>query len=174
MMWMMVFVREQALATHPHLNSPEQSRRLLYASIRLMLSAQVYDVIDSTRSALETAKPVSAAAARVLPPLVSFGSEMRESAQILKTFLLRKLYRHPQVVQTMDQAKQVVRELFQVYHTAPQEMHGGFAARTHALLCHEGRDKNAAMRVVADYIAGMTDRFAAREHERLTGVRLLT
>jgi dGTPase len=94
---------------------------------------------------------------------------MRRQSTELKSFLFQHLYRHPQVTQTMDMAKRVVRELFDVYVTKPQEMQAGFASRTEA---QNGVD-SAPHRVVADYIAGMTDRFAAREHERLTGQRLL-
>lgn len=166
--------RQQALGMHPHLGAPEQLRRLLYESIRLMLSAQVYDVIETTQAALTAAKPDSSNAVRQMPPLVDFGAEMRGGAQILKSFLLRKLYRHPQVVQTMDQAKRVVRELFQAYSADPQEMHSGSAVRSGVSLATGEGGEPATMRVVADYIAGMTDRFAAKEHERLTGVKLLT
>lgn len=165
--------RLQALASHAHLADPSQARRLLYESIRLMLSAQVYDVIATTQAAVDAARPDRVEAVRALPPLVAFGPAMREGSLVLKAFLLRKLYRHPQVVHTMEQAKQVVRELFAAYSTAPEEMQGGFAARSSALRASDPQDPTASMRVVADYIAGMTDRFAAREHERLTGVKLL-
>ncbi len=72
----------------------------------------------------------------------------------------RALYRHPQVVQTTDLRRTVVAELFQAYRDAPEEMPADYAA---------GEDRP---RAVADYIAGMTDRFALREHQRLTGRRL--
>jgi dGTPase len=65
------------------------------------------------------------------------------------------------VVAMTGQARQVVRELFAAYLAQPAQMPADFAARAHR------------PRAVADYIAGMTDRFAAREHERLTGQRLL-
>jgi dGTPase len=71
--------------------------------------------------------------------------------------LFANLYRHPQVVQTTDRARQVVRELFATYCARPDQMRPEFAARA---------DRE---RAVADYIAGMTDRFALREHERLMG-----
>jgi dGTPase len=164
--------REQALAAHIHLAEPSQSRRLLYESIRLMLSAQVYDVIASTQAALNLAKPRCPDEARSMPPLIMFGNEMRDGSRVLKTFLMQKLYRHPQVVETMAQAKQVVRGLFDVYSSAPQEMQAGYATRASTSVVSEN-GKDAFMRVVADYIAGMTDRFAAREHERLIGGRLL-
>jgi dGTPase len=66
-----------------------------------------------------------------------------------------------QVMHIMGQAKQAVRELFEAYLAQPSEMRAEFAAR---------EDRH---RAVADYIAGMTDRFALREHERLTGRKLL-
>ena len=147
----------EAMAEHPQL----QGRRVLYETIRRMLSAQVYDVIDATGAALLAAGPASADAARGMAPLLRFSTPMRERSTALKTFLLRNLYRHPQVMQTMEQAKQVVRELFAAYLADPQQMQGGFAAQADT------------PRAVADYIAGMTDRFAAREHERLTGRKLL-
>ncbi len=138
-----------------------QGRRLLYESIRRMLSAQVYDVIDATRIGLEHEKPQSAQEARLAGPLVCFGEAMRAKSAALKHFLLHKLYRHPQVLGTMGQAKLVVRELFDAYLADPAQMPADFTARSDTA------------RAVSDYIAGMTDRFAAREHERLTGRQFL-
>lgn len=163
----------QALADHPHLADSGQARRLLYESVRLMLSAQVYDVIAATQLGLDSAGPTSVAAARTLMPLVVFSSDMREQSQVLKNFLLHQLYRHPQVTQNMARAQQVVRELFAAYCSAPQEMQAGFAARIQTSENSMQPMDAVPERVVADYIAGMTDRFAAREHERLTGLRLL-
>jgi dGTPase len=165
--------RQQALTAHTHLAEPTSARRLLYETIRLMLSNQVYDVIACTQQALDVAQPDSVDAVRGLGPLVAFGDEMREGTQVLKGFLLRKLYRHTQVEETMDLARQIVRELFDAYSQAPQQMQAGFAARTGTVQDLEGAQAHLGMRAVADYIAGMTDRFAAREHERLTGRRLL-
>ncbi len=162
----------QTLTEFPHLMDPDQGRRLLYETIRRMLSAQVYDVIAATSQALESAAPQSADAARHLPALVQFGGEMRVKSQALKRFLLSQLYRHPRVMQTTGQAQQVVRELFAVYLAQPQEMGAGFLARSAAMgSALDGATGRA--RVVADYIAGMTDRFAGREHERLTGLKRL-
>ncbi|HYD77741.1 deoxyguanosinetriphosphate triphosphohydrolase [Ramlibacter sp.] len=149
--------RREALAEHPHLHG----RRLLYESIRRMLSAQVYDVIDATAQALAAGGIDSANAARRAAPLVRFSAAMQAQSGALKQFLLHNLYRHPQVMATMDGARQVVRELFEAYVAEPARMGGGFDERP---------DRE---RAVADYIAGMTDRFAAHEHERLTGRRLL-
>jgi len=138
-----------------------RGRRLLYESIRRMLSAQVHDVIAATRAALDDTQPADADAVRQLPPLVCFSAAMRAQSRELKRFLRANLYRHPQVIAITGRAQQVVRDLFAAYFSAPDEMAPEFAARP------DGE------RAVADYIAGMTDRFAAREHERLTGHRLL-
>lgn len=135
-------------------------RRVLYESIRRMLSAQVYDVIDTTGAAIAAAVPPDADAARRAGPLVAFSAAMRAESNELKRFLFANLYRHPQVTDTTSQAQQVVRELFAAYLDRPAELRPSFAERP---------DRE---RAVADYIAGMTDRFALREHERLTGRRL--
>jgi dGTPase len=91
---------------------------------------------------------------------------MRHQSSLLKRFLYQNLYRHPQVVQTTGQAKQVVRDLFEFFMHDLQSLQAGFAARTQAL---QADDEAGRARVVADYIAGMTDRFATHEHQRLTG-----
>jgi dGTPase len=126
-----------------------------------MLSDQVYDVIDTTRANLKQHHPGSADEARLLGPMVAFGKDMAEQVKAMKSFLFKHLYRHPQVMETTSQAQKVVRDLFDAYLNSPQEMSSDFSAR------------QETPRAVADYIAGMTDRFAAKEHERLTGRRLL-
>ncbi|MFD1712023.1 deoxyguanosinetriphosphate triphosphohydrolase [Ottowia sp. GY511] len=139
-----------------------QGRRVLYEAIRRMLSAQVYDVIAATQAAIVAATPTDADAARRAGPLVRFGDAMRAQSAELKRFLFANLYRHPQVTDTTARGRQVVRELFAAYLAQPDELRPSFAQRF---------DRE---RAVADYIAGMTDRFALREHERLTGQRLLS
>ena len=150
---------QQALAEHPGLSA--KPRRLLYETIRRMLSDQVYDVIDTTRRAVAQAGIQSAAQARLAGPLVGFSADMKARTAELKKFLFARLYRHPQVMHTTGQAQQGVRELFAAYVDRPVEMREDFAVRADL------------HRSVADYIAGMTDRFALREHERLTGRKLL-
>src|SRR5574343_1895529 len=151
--------RQQSLAEHPQL--ADKPRRWLYESTRRMLSDQVYDVIDTTRAAIASAGVQTADEARRAGPLVRFSSDMHAQSAQLKKFLFASLYRHPQVTDRMGQAKQAVRELFDAYLAQSGEMRPEFA----------GRDDRH--RAVADYIAGMTDRFALREHERLTGKHLL-
>ena len=159
--------RWSAQREHPDLSAPSMQRRLLYEAIRRMLSAQVYDVIDTTKVALQEHAPAHPNEVRRLPVLVGFGGEMRERSTTLKRFLFKHLYRHPRVMETTGYAQEIVRDLFDAYMARPEEMKAAFTAR--AL---EG-DRYGRARVVADFIAGMTDRFAVREHERLTGRRLL-
>ncbi|MES2530498.1 MAG: deoxyguanosinetriphosphate triphosphohydrolase [Pseudomonadota bacterium] len=145
--------RREAVAEYPQL----AGRRMLYETIRRMLSAQVYDVIDATRAAIEAVAPRDPDAVRQAPPLVLFSDAMRQQSSALKRVLFRDLYRHPQVTQTTGRAQVVVRELFAAYLGDTREMPVSFAERVDT------------PRAVADYIAGMTDRYAMREHERLTG-----
>ncbi len=164
--------RQQTLSEFPHLQEPAQGRRLLYETIRRMLGAQVDDLIAASSSALARAAPQNVEAVRRLPALLQFGTEMRTKSGTLKSFLLHQLYRHPQVLHTTGQARQMVRALFAAYLAHPQEMADGFLARSLATRGVIDQDSSAA-RVVADYIAGMTDRFAGREYARLTGLTLL-
>ncbi|MDI9329812.1 MAG: deoxyguanosinetriphosphate triphosphohydrolase [Alphaproteobacteria bacterium] len=143
-------------AQYPHL----APRRWLYEAIRRMLSDQVYDVVAATQNALKLSGVSSADEARRVEPLVRFTDDMHRQSVGLKRFLFQHLYRHPQVQRMTDLAQQVVRELFAAYQAQPEEMRAEFAQR-------EDRP-----RAIADYIAGMTDRFAQKEHERLTGQRL--
>ena len=148
--------RDATLAEFPAL-ADQPGRRLLFDTIRRMLSAQVHDVIDATAAALAAAAPASADAARHSPRLLQHSPAMHAEGSALKRLLFSALYRHPQVMRTTEAARQVVGELFVAYVDVPHEMPPEHAARP---------DRH---RAVADYVAGMTDRFATREHRRLTG-----
>lgn len=146
-----------ALDAHPAL----AGKRLLFETIRRMLSAQVYDIIDATQAALTQAGSVDADAIRGADkPLVRFSADMRAQSSALKRFLFANLYRHPQVQSTRARAEQVLRDLFEAYIADAAQMPADFA------------DRLDRERACADYIAGMTDRFAIREHHRLTGKSL--
>ena len=151
--------RDAVLADHPTL-AAQPGRRLLFETLRRLLSAQIGDLIAHTTQALAEASPADANAARALSPLVGLSPALRERNGELKRFLFRQLYRHAQVVQSTNVARTVVSELFAAYTAQPAEMPADFA---------QAED---TPRAVADYIAGMTDRFALREHQRLTGQRL--
>lgn len=124
-------------------------KRLLYETIRRMLSAQVYDVIDTSGRLLGEHAPANATEARAAPALIAASASMQAEVTLVKAFLRERLYRHARVVATTEGAKQVIRDLFEAYRSRPTEL-----PERHA---------------IADYIAGMTDRFALREHERLFG-----
>ncbi|WP_353233685.1 deoxyguanosinetriphosphate triphosphohydrolase [Diaphorobacter ruginosibacter] len=159
--------RQQALKEFPHLRPQQEQRRLLNETIRRMLSDQVYDVIAATSQAIAEHAPRSVEDVRRSPAMVAFSCGMSAQSLELKQFLFRELYRHERVMHTMALAQQVVRELFRLYFEAPGEMPPAQAALAMA------GDEMKRARVVSDFIAGMTDRYAAREHERLTGRRLL-
>jgi dGTPase len=148
--------RNESLAEFPQLGG----RRLLFDTIRRMLSRQVDDLIDATRVELEAAAPASPQAVRALPPLVRFSAGIQAQSAQLKRFLHQSLYRHPKVVETTGRARQVVVDLYAAYSA-------DLASLPQAVARH-----SRPHRAIADYIAGMTDRFALREHQRLTGQTL--
>jgi dGTPase len=150
--------RAETLSEHPSLAS-SKGRRLLFETIRRMLSHQVADVIEATRAALESTAVAGPDDVRQAPALVRFGEETRAASLELKRFLFRALYRHPRVARTNEVARDVVQGLVARYLDDPREMAPEFA---------QAPDRP---RAVADYVAGMTDRFAIREYVRLTGHR---
>ncbi|MBA3597566.1 MAG: deoxyguanosinetriphosphate triphosphohydrolase [Methylibium sp.] len=138
---------------HPGLTG----RRLLYETLRRLLSVQVYDVIDASRVALATLAPADADAARLGPAMICFSPSMRQESAALKRFLFRCLYRHPQVLATTERAQGVVQELFEAFDADAAEWP------------QRGATGSDRYRALADHIAGMTDRYALREHRRMTG-----
>lgn len=143
----------EALAEHPAL----AGRRLLFETLRRLLSLLVHDLVATTDAAVQAHAPRDADAVRAAPPLAGYSAALRADFEQLKRFLFRALYRHPQVVESTERGRQVVAGLFHAYLAAPQEMPADYAGAADL------------PRAVADYIAGMTDRFAMREHQRLTG-----
>jgi dGTPase len=150
---------DEAVREHPRLPGLGR-RRLLSEVLRRLLSAQVHDLVGTTRARLARARPANAWQARQGAALVAFSPAMRANIIELKRFLFRALYRHEQVQSQTQRGKVVVQDLFEAYAQRPSEMPAEYGLRpdTH--------------RAVADYVAGMTDRFALREHERLTGQRV--
>lgn len=161
----------QASEAAPQLMHKVNQRRWLYETIRLMLSEQVYDVIRNVREVLANADLGGVQDVRMHPRIVSFGQEMKDQTKVMKAFLFANLYRHPQIIASREIAKNMLRTLFEVYSAEPTEMQAGFAAKAvEATRVIGGAEGQLVMcRIVSDYVAGMTDRFAAREHARLTG-----
>jgi dGTPase len=165
-------LREQALfgeqykvviARYPDLDD----RRLIYEIIRRMIDTLVTDLIENTRSELDRLKLRSIEDVRgQAAPVVRFSEQTFEQHTRLKQFLNHNLYRHEKVRLMTDKAKITVRELFDRYMRAPGQMAHEFAQK--AQLPDAGESRKA--RVVADYVAGMTDRFAIAEHDRLTSL----
>ena len=153
--------REQVLREHPHLQAGNQQRRLLAECLRRMLSAQISDLVQGTAGAVQSAAVLHVDSVRSQAgPLARMSDSLRDETAALKRFLFQALYRHPQVTAMTDRASQAVTELFAAYQSAPHEMP------------EEHHQRPDLQRAVADYIAGMTDRYALREHHRLTGRRL--
>ncbi len=134
-------------------------RRLVHETIRRMIDELVVDLVGESRRRIEAAAVASADEVRAAAPLAGFSEPVRSRAAQLKRFLHAALYRHPRIDRVMASARRVVRQLYSAYAADP------------ALLPDEHRVRVDVhgMRAVADYIAGMTDRFALREHARLTG-----
>jgi len=149
-------LRRAVQQDHPDL-AGRAGRREVFEVLRRMLSQQVHDLVQTTEAVLTAADPDDVDALRALPPLAKFSAAMAEDTALLGRFLFKALYRHPQVEGSTWRARQVVAELYAAYLAEPTEMPADFAD------CADGP------RAVADYIAGMTDRFALREHQRLTG-----
>jgi len=161
-----LFARWHAAARASHADDTgpgaraQPGRRVVFETLRRLLSALIADVVEATTTAVTAARPEDVEAVRHSRELVAFSLPQRSEVDALKRLLFEALYRHPQVTQTTALARQVVAELFGSYLARPQEMPADFAAA------------EDTARAVADYIAGMTDRFALREHHRLTGKRL--
>ena len=121
----------------------------------------VRDLIGETARRLQASGADDADAVRSLEaPVASFSDEMRNHDRALKHFLFERMYRHPRVNRMASKAHRVIRELFQLFLAEPQCLPAEWAAPPQA--SEAGR-----ARIVADYLAGMTDRFALDEHRRL-------
>jgi dGTPase len=159
-----LFARFHAAVTAQY---PETSaRRQLYETIRRMVDYLVSDVVVESRMNIAASGVQSIQAVRAQPrPLISLSDGVLEEHQELKRFLRARLYNHPKVREVMDQAGSTLKDLFDAYMDNPTRLpaeHQSLVARAES----EG-GKPARARVVADYVAGMTDRFAFLERSRL-------
>ena len=147
-----------------HQRYPElEDRRLIYEIIRRMIDAVVTDLIENTRRNIESAQPGSIEDVRKAgEAMVVLSDDIYEQHVSLKRFLNKHLYSDEKKLEMTHQAQAVVRELFDVYAADTSRMPAEFSSRA------EAQNGSGRARVVADYIAGMTDRFAFAEHERIT------
>jgi dGTPase len=139
-----------------------EDRRLIYEIIRRMINTVVTDLIDTTQQNIDAAKPGSIDDVRTAgKPLVGFSDEIYGQHTSLKRFLNRHLYRHEKKLAMTREVQAMVKDLFVKYLSDVSQMPTEFSAAA------AGQDEIVRARVVADYIAGMTDRYAIAEHERI-------
>ena len=138
-----------------------EERRLIHEAVRRLIDRMVRDLLAETRRRIGAAQPATVADIRALgQPIAAFSAAMNEHHRALKSFLFTRMYRHDKVTRMTTHAAEVVRALFARYRAEP------------ALLPEPWRDAAAGSdakqaRVIADYIAGMTDNYALDEHRRL-------
>jgi dGTPase len=136
--------------------------RLVHEAVRRLITLMIDDVLAETRRRAAAEKPESAADVRAMSrPLVSFSHDMALNEAALKRFLYERMYRHYKVNRMMIKARRVVADLFTLFLTEPNVMPTEWSRLT------KGAKQKETARVVCDYIAGMTDRFALQEHRRL-------
>tara|TARA_R110002124_G_C8972158_1_gene515263 strand:- start:8162 stop:9388 length:1227 start_codon:yes stop_codon:yes gene_type:complete len=136
---------------------------------RRLITIMVEDVIGETQHRLRTFQPASADAVRAASrPLLCFSAPFSLEEKELKEFLFHSLYRHPSLMQRMGAAEKIVKDLFAVYMDTIEEIPLPWR---HQFAPGPGLvDAHKKARMVADYIAGMTDSFASQEHRRLCGL----
>lgn len=148
-------------------------RRAVHEIIRRMINAQVTDVLVASRQAIEASAPATVDDVRKLKQgLVRFSAPMRTQHLALKRFLREHVYRHYRVRRMSVKAARVVRELFNSFLSDPRLMPDEARDRVFELEAENSRAGRA--RGVADYVAGMTDRFAIAEHQRIFDAARLT
>jgi len=141
-------------------------RRLVHETIRRMINYILTDLILTTQSNIDAAQPRSIEDVRRQPkPLAALSEAAREEHTELMMFLRDRLYRHYKVVRMTSKARRVVRELFDAFFNDVNLLPTEY--RTLAQAAENARGVDGRARAVADYIAGMTDRFAIGEHARL-------
>jgi dGTPase len=147
-------------------NSRISHRVLIHETVRKMINEVVTDLIDQTNAVLVAEQPENIEAVREMThPLVGLSTKTAARHQALKSFLADSLYQHERVLAMTGRANAIVRGLFEAYmndiHAMPRD-HVNRALEWYSETGDAGR-----ARAVADYVAGMTDRYAYSEHLRL-------
>jgi dGTPase len=139
------------------------AKQVRHETVRRLINTLVMDVTTHSRALLSAARPADIDDVRAQKkPLVAFSPEIRREATALKRFLHKNLYRHPHVHRNTLEAHATIRFLFAAFYAKPSLM-----PEEHLRKAKTGGPKGRA-RAVADYIAGMTDRYARAEQERLS------
>jgi dGTPase len=145
---------------HPRIDAARRVHEL----IRQLITRMIEDVITESERRLSTLAPCSADDVRHAGhPLVGFSPAMTEADRAIKNFLLPRLYQHPRITRITKDAERVLRELFEHYAQHPQDLPPEWQPNP------ASADAGSRARLIADFIAGMTDRFALTEHARLLG-----
>jgi dGTPase len=139
-------------------------RRLIHETVRRMINALISDLVRNSGENIGRAAPGSLAEVRQSPSLIAFSPTVETEQRELKAFLRQGLYQHYQVARMANKARRIVAELFGAFRTDPRMLPPQYQDRA----VHDGVE-----RAIADYIAGMTDRYAIREHRRLFAVQEL-
>lgn len=148
--------RRDAEARWPDLGG----RRLIHETIRRMINEMALDLIATTRANIEAAGVQSLADVRHAGRLVAYSEELAPRLRELKAFLRQNLYAHYQVLRMTDKARRIIQDLFGAFMSDPRLLPPQYQMRARA----------DTPRAIADYIAGMTDRYAMKEHRRLFAV----
>ncbi len=146
---------------YPDLERP----RLIHEVVRRLINGMVTGVLDESRHRIEGLRPQSVEDIRAAKgAVIAFSSAMSEADKCLKSFLFEHLYRHESVARMREVTRRVVTELFERMLARPSDMPAEWSAAASA------PNTATTARIVADYIAGMTDRYAFNEHARLFDV----
>jgi dGTPase len=134
-------------------------------TVRRMIGAMIGDIMAETAARVAKTRPETADDVRDLGgPLVAFSADMTEDLARLRAFLHERMYRHWRVNRTRSQARRLLSDMFALFMVEPDVLPAEWFAR------HRNRDEAGGARVVCDYIAGMTDRYAIEEHRRLFNI----
>ena len=156
-----------AYAAVDRLYSGLDAHRRRHEALRRVFGVMVDDVIRTSAALLAQSGAVMAQDIRDLDyAVVQFSPELWKDLKVIRGFLFQNMYRAPRVVVQREHAATVVRDLFGVFMSNPSEMPGDWGVQISNL-----PDTQARARLVSDYIAGMTDRFAQQEHDRLFAAR---
>lgn len=144
---------------HPGL----EERRRIHETLRRLFATMVSDLLDETARRVTEAAPTCAEDIRHYPaPIAGFSEPMEKGVNDIRAFLFARMYRHYSVNRMMQKARTVIDEMFALMLDHPGLMPDDWAK------AHAAADRHGKARLVADYIAGMTDSFALDEHRRLT------
>ncbi len=139
--------------------------RRRHEALRRVFGVMVEDVIAIARSRLEAARPQSADDIRHLgKPMIRFSKKLYMELKAIKAFLFERMYRAPSVMAERARVTKVIEDLFPLYMARPELLPREWRADVAS-----AADETALARLVLDYVAGMTDRFALQEHARLLG-----